>query len=167
MRLIHIAPHVGLLLIGQAALDALPLVVARYEGGMGPGSALIVAYVLEVGGIALGAAAAAYLVDRGWASAALVLGAVLFAVGLIAALTAPMGALGWVVGGVGVAGSGFGLIVTTAFAVAASLSRQHRPFAIMLLLIALLAARIATGAMMSAGPITLTLASALVLAISV
>jgi hypothetical protein len=167
MRLIHIASYVGLLVIGQTALDASPLVVAAQEGGMGPGSALIVAYVLQAGGIALGAAAAAYLVDRGSIATALIAGAVVFAGGLIAAMTAPMGALGWVIAGLGVAGSGFGLILTAAFSTAAGVGLRGRPIAIMLLLLALLAARVGTGAVVVAGPLVLTVAAAIVVAISV
>jgi hypothetical protein len=167
MRLIHIAPHFGLLLIGQTALDASPLVVAAQEGGMGPGSVLIVAYVLQAGGVALGAAAAAFLVDRGSMATAPVAGAVVFAGGLIAAITAPMGALGWVIAGLGVAGSGFGLILTAGFSAAASVGLRGRPFAIMLLLLALLAARVGTGAVVVAGPLALIAAAAIVVAISV
>lgn len=149
----RILPGVAILLIGQAILDAAPAIIAEREGGMGLGSALIGAFVSQVAGVVLGAVVAGHLVDRRSAGTAMLGGAYLFYVGLLATGMAPMGSLATVVAGMGVAGIGFGGMLTSAFANAATIdSPRTRVAAVALLLSAPIGARAAVGTAFAAGP---------------
>jgi hypothetical protein len=153
MPLIRILPYVAILLVGQAVLDAGPAIVAEREGGMGLGSALIGALVTQVAGIVLGATVAGSIVDRRSTAAAMLSGAFLYYVGLMAIGIAPMGSLGTVMAGMGVAGIGFGGMLTAAYSVAAGIdSPRDRAAAVVLLLAAPIAARVAVGSAFAAGP---------------
>lgn len=152
MPLFRILPYVAILVVGQAVLDAGPAIVAEREGGMGLGSALIGALVTQVAGIVLGATVAGYVVDRGSATAGVLLGAFLYYLGLMATFISPMGALGSVMVGMGVGGIGFGAMLTAAFSVAAAVEpRRARAAAVVLLLAAPIVARLAVGTAFAAG----------------
>lgn len=166
MRLLPIAPFAILILVGQAALEAMPAVIAMREGGMGLGSALILGQAAQVAAVAVGAAAAAYLVDRRSAPAALLPGALLFGAGLISVGLQPLGELIWVLLAQILAGTGFGIILTASFAAAATMAGGVRPLAIALLLLAPLAARSVIGVLFTGGPVVLTVAAGIVLATS-
>lgn len=77
MRVLPIRLYAILVLIGQAALEAMPAVVAEWEGGMGLGSALILGQVVQVAALALGATSAAFLLDRRLGPTVLLVGALL------------------------------------------------------------------------------------------
>lgn len=80
-------------------------------------------------------------------------GAFLYYVGLMATGIAPMGSLDTVMVGMGVAGIGFGAMLTAAFSVAAAIeSTGARAAAVVLLLMAPIAARILVGMAFAAGP---------------
>lgn len=148
-----ILPYVAILLVGQAVLDAGPAIVAEREGGMGLGSALVAALVIQVAGIVVGAALAGYVVDRRSVAAAALFGAFLYYVGLMATGLAPMGSLATVVAGMGTAGVGFGAMSTAAFSAAAAIEAPRaRVTSIVLLLAAPTAARIVVGTAFAAGP---------------
>jgi hypothetical protein len=167
MRLLPLIPYVILILVGQAALDAMPAVVAVREGGMGLGSALILAQVIQGAALALGAAAAAYFIDRRNGPVALLAGSLLFYAGLFAVGLQPMGALAWVLVAQGAAGAGFGIILTASFAAAAAMGASVRLFAILLLLLAPLAARGVIGFMYLGGTLALTLAGGVAVGVAV
>jgi len=167
MRLLPIIPYATLILVGQAALEAVPAVVAEREGGMGLGSALILAQAVQVATLALGATAAAYLIDRRLGPAVLLAGALLFYAGLFAVGLQPMGSLVWVIVAQGVAGAGFGIVLTASFTGAAAIAASVRPLAILVLLLAPLAARNVIGVTYLGGQLALTLVGATVVALSV
>ena len=153
MSLRRVLPYVAILVVGQAVLDAGPAIVAEREGGMGLGSALIAAVVAQVAGIVLGAVMAVSAVDRRSVAVALLVGAFLFYAGLMTTGIAPMGSLVTVVAGMGLAGIGFGSMLTAAFAAAAEVGEPRaRVTAVVLLLAAPVAARIAVGTTFAAGP---------------
>ena len=157
MRPRQIVPYAIAMLVGQAALEAVPGIIAEREGGMGLGSALIVAQVVQVAGLAFGATLAAYLVDRGSTLAALLAGAALFCTGMLAVEMQPMHALSWVVAGLGLAGAGLGIVVTVAFAMAAGVVARERPQALVLLLLTPLLARAVIGPFYALGSMALIL----------
>jgi len=167
MRVLPITPYVVLILVAQAALDATPAVVAEREGGIGLGSALILAQAVQIAAVALGAVAAAYLIDRRLGPTALLVGALLFYAGVLAVGLQPMGALTWVLVAQGMAGAGFGIVLTASFVGAAAIEASVRPIAILLLLLAPLAARSFIGVTYLGGPLALTVAGAVVVALSV
>lgn len=166
MRLLRIAPHAFAILVAQAALEAMPAVIAMREGGMGLGSALILGQAAQVAAVATGAAVAAYVVDRRSAQAAMLAGAVLLGAGLILVGLLPLGELIWVLLAQVLAGTGFGIILTASFASAATMADGVRPLAIALLLLAPLPARSVIGILFTGGPLVLTVAAGIVLAIS-
>lgn len=168
MPLSRILPYVAILLVGQAVLDAGPAIVAEREGGMGLGSALIGARVTQVAGVVLGATLAGHVVDRWSVRAATLSGAFLYYVGLMATGVAPMGSLGTVMAGLGVAGVGFGAMLTAAFAVAAALdSQKARAGGLVLLLAAPIGTRVVVGAAFAAGPPALLVGAAAVVGLAV
>jgi hypothetical protein len=168
MPLVRILPYVAVLLVAQTVLDAGPAIVAEREGGMGLGSALIGALVTQVAGIVLGATLAGYVVDRRSLEAAMLSGAVLYYVGLMATGIAPMGSLGTVMAGMGVAGIGFGGMLTAAFSVAAAIdSSRARAAAIALLLGAPILARALVGSAFAAGPPAFLVGGAVVVGLAV
>jgi hypothetical protein len=140
MRLPQILPYAALILLAEAAVGSVPDIVAAREGGMGLGSALIVAQLAQVAGTAFGAVVAGYLVGRRSPSVALVSGALLFYAGLIGIGHQPAHLLGWVVAVLAVAGAGLGMILTASLAVAADTGAPDRPYAVALLLLASVAA---------------------------
>lgn len=162
MRLSQVAPYAAFVLIGQAALDSVPGVVAAREGGMGLGSALIAAQLTQVAGIALGAVLAAYLVERWSTHVALVVGALAVYAGLVGVGHQPMHSLVWVIAVHGVGGAGLGAVLTSSFSAAAGLDAAVRPFAVALLLLASLLARDLVAAVYLPGAATLAAAGALV-----
>lgn len=163
---VPIGALVAALLLGHAAFDALPTVVAEREGGMGLGSALIVAQVFGVAGIAAGAIAAAYALDRGRPAWAVVAGALAHYAGMTAAGTAPIGAIGWITAAYGLAGVGLGAVATSAFVLAAGMGGRA-VVAIVLLLLASSAARGVVGSLPAFGPAGLILPAAVVVAVAV
>lgn len=167
MRPRLIVPYAIAMLVGQAALEAVPGIVAEREGGMGLGSALIVAQVVQVAGLALGATLAAYLVDRGSTLTALLAGAALFCTGMLAVEMQPMHALSWVVVALGLAGAGLGIVVTVAFAMAAGVVARERPRALVLLLLTPLLARAVIGPFYALGSMALVLAAVTFAALAV
>lgn len=168
MSLRHVLPYVAIVLVGQAVLDAGPAIVAEREGGMGLGSALIAAQVAQIAGIVFGAVLAVVLVDRRSAEAALLCGAFLYYAGLMATGVAPMGSLVTVVAGMGVAGVGFGGMLTAAFSAAAAVrDPRARIAAVLLLLAAPIAARIAVGWAFAAGPAAFVVGGAAVVGVAV
>ncbi|HSI99802.1 MAG TPA: hypothetical protein VLA59_05400 [Patescibacteria group bacterium] len=168
MSLRRMLPYAAMLVIGQAVLDAGPAIVAEREGGMGLGSALIAALVTQIAGIVLGATLAGYLVDRRSSAAALFAGAYLYYLGLMTTGIAPMGSLGTVVAGMGIAGAGFGAMLTAAFSAAASIAASRsRVSAILLLLAAPIVARTLVGTAFGAGPAALLVGGAAVVGLAV
>ena len=168
MSLSRMLLYAAILAIGQAVLDAGPAIVAEREGGMGLGSALIAALVTQIAGIVLGATLAGYVVDRRSPAAAMLAGAYLYYVGLMATGIAPMGSLGTVVAGMGIGGAGFGAMLTAAFAVAATIDAPRtRAAAVVLLLTAPIVARAVVGAAFGAGPVALLLGGAAVVGLAV
>ncbi len=167
MSATRILPYAALLLVAQVALDTAPTIVAEREGGMGLGSALIIGSVAQVAVLALGATAAAHVVDRRSGGAALIAGAVLLYAGLMAVGTAPMGALTWLTAAFAVAGLGYGAILTVAFATAAAVAPRSRGVAIGLLLAAVLVARLVAGTVWAFGPIVLVVVGGAVVVLSV
>lgn len=167
MALLRILPYVAILLVGQAVLEAGPAIVAEREGGMGLGSALIGALVTQIAGIVLGATLAGVIVDRRSPAAATLGGAFLTYAGLMATGIAPMGSLGTVLAGMGVAGVGFGALLTAAFSVAAGIeSMRERAAAVVLLLAAAIAARVVVGSAFAAGPTAFLVGGAAVVALA-
>lgn len=164
VRLLPIALSAVFILVAQAALDAMPAVIAMREGGMGLGSALILGQAAQVAALAVGAASAVYLLERGSVPAALLPGALLLGAGLVSVGLQPLGALDWVLVAHALAGAGFGIILTAAFAGVATITDRDRPVAIALLLLAPLAARGVIGVLYLAGPLALTAAASIVLA---
>src|SRR5690606_29807962 len=168
MSLSRMLLYAAILAIGQAVLDAGPAIVAEREGGMGLGSALIAALVTQIAGIVLGATLAGYIVDRRSPAAAMLVGAYLYYVGLMATGIAPMGSLGTVVAGMGIGGAGFGAMLTAAFAVAATIDAPRtRAAAVVLLLTAPIVARAVVGAAFGAGPLALLVGGAAVVGLAV
>lgn len=168
MPLSRLLLYAAILVVGQAVLDAGPAIVAEREGGMGLGSALIAALVTQIAGIVLGATLAGHVVDRRSPATAMLAGAYLYYVGLMATGIAPMGSLGTVVAGMGVAGAGFGAMLTAAFAMAATVDgRRRRVTAIVLLLAAPIVARAAVGTAFGAGPVALVVGGATVVGLAV
>jgi hypothetical protein len=168
MSLSRLLLYAAILVIGQAVLDAGPAIVAEREGGMGLGSALIAALVTQIAGIVLGATLAGHVVDRRSPAAAMLAGAYLYYVGLMATGIAPMGSLGTVVAGMGIAGAGFGAMLTAVFSVAATVDGPRmRAAAIVLLLAAPIAARAVVGTAFGAGPAALLVGGAAVVGLAV
>lgn len=168
MPLRRTLPSVAILLVGQAVLDAGPAIVAEREGGMGLGSALIAASVVQIAGIVVGAILGGLLADRHSPAATLLAGALLTYVGLLATGIAPMGSLGTIVAGMGIAGIGFGFLLTAAFADAAALERpRDRAMAVVLLLAVPIAARLAVGSAFAAGPTAFVVAGATVVGLAI
>ena len=160
--------HVAILLVGQAVLDAGPAIVAEREGGMGLGSALIAAAVMQVAGIVLGAILAGLVADRRSVAPALLTGALLFYVGLLATGIAPMGSLVTVVAGMGIAGVGLGSLLTAAFFDAASLpAPRDRAMAVALLLATPIAARLVVGVAFAIGPLAFVVSGAAVVGLAI
>lgn len=156
MRLSQVAPYAALVLLGQAALDSVPGVVAAREGGMGLGSALIAAQLTQVAGIALGAVVAAYLIERWSTHVALVIGALAVYAGLVGVGHQPMHSLVWVIVVHGVGGAGLGVVLTASFSAAAAVGGGLRPFAVVLVLLASLLARDVVAAVYLPGAVTLS-----------
>jgi hypothetical protein len=168
MPLRRTLPHVAILLVGQAVLAAGPAIVAEREGGMGLGSALIAATVTQLAGIVVGATLAGLVVDRRSAGAALLSGALLYYVGLLATGVAPMGSLATVVAGMGIAGIGFGFLLTAAFADAAALEvPRERAMAVGLLLAAPIAGRLVVGTAFATGPVAFIVAGVTVVGLAI
>jgi hypothetical protein len=164
MRLMHILPYAALIVLGEAAIGSVPGIVAAREGGMGLGSALIMAQAAQVAGIAFGAMLAAHLIDRWSLHVALVGGALLYYGGLIGVGHQPAHLLGWVVVVVGLGGAGLGMVLTASFSAAAGVIGKERPLALAVLLIAALAAGLLVGnAVFLPGPPTLVIVAAIIL----
>jgi hypothetical protein len=166
VRALAIVPYAILILVAQAALDAMLGVVAVREGGMGIGSALILGQAVQVAAIPLGATAAAWIVDRGAMRAAVLPGALLLTAGFLSVGIQPVGDLGWVLVPQAIAGVGFGAILTASFAAVAAMTASSRPLWIAVLLLAAIAARSAIGVMYLGGTLALTLAAATVVGLS-
>jgi hypothetical protein len=166
VRALAIVPYAILILVAQAALDAMLGVVAVREGGMGIGSALILGQAVQVAAIPLGATAAALIVDRGAMRAAILASALLLAAGFLSVGMQPVGDLGWVLVPQAMAGAGFGGTLAASFAAVAGMTASNRPLGIAVLLLAALAARSAIGTMFLGGTLALTLAAATVVGLS-
>lgn len=163
MRLMHIVPYAALILLGVAAIGSVPGIVAAREGGMGLGSALIMAQASQVAGIAFGAILAAHLVDRWSVHVALVAGALAYYGGLIGIGHQPSHLLGWVVVVLGLGGVGLGMVLTASLAAAARVPDRERPLTVALLLIATLAAGLLVGnAVFLPGATTLVIVAAII-----
>lgn len=164
MRLTHVLPYAVLILLGEAAIGSVPGIVAAREGGMGLGSALIMAQAAQVAGMAFGAMLAAHLVDRWSVHVALVGGALAYYGGLIGIGHQPSHLLGWVVVVLGLGGAGLGMVLTASFSAAAGVTGRERPLAVALLLIAMLAAGLLVGnAVFLPGATTLVIVAAIIL----
>ena len=164
MRLTHVLPYSVLILLGVAAIGSVPGIVAAREGGMGLGSALIMAQAAQVAGMAFGAMLAAHLVDRWSVHVALVGGALAYYGGLIGVGHQPSHLLGWVVVVLGLGGAGLGMVLTASFSAAAGVTGRERPLAVALLLIATLAAGLLVGnAVFLPGATTLVIVAAITL----
>ncbi len=166
MRLRHILPLVVLLLVAQAVIDAGPAIIAEREGGMGLGSALIGAYVMQSSGLVLGAILGGYVADRGTPAAAGLVGALLYYIGLMTTGMSPMGALASVMAGMGLAGVGHGLLLTAAFSAAAHVDGRSRVIAIAVLVAVPLMARAMVGSALAAGPAALVIGAGVVVALA-
>ena len=164
MRLMHILPYAALILLGEAAIGSVPGIVAAREGGMGLGSALIMAQAAQVAGMAFGAVMAAHLVDRWSVHVALVGGALLYYGGLIGVGHQPAHLLGWVIVVVGLGGAGLGMVLTASLSAAGGVIGRERPLALAVLLIATLAAGLLVGnPVFVPGPTTLVIVAAIIL----
>ena len=165
MRLKQLLPYAALIVLGEAAIGSVPDVVAVREGGMGLGSALLMAQLAQVAGVVFGAVVAAYIVERWSASAALVAGALLYYAGLISVGHQPSHLLGWVVVILALGGAGLGMVLTAAFSAAAGVRAPQRPLAIGLLLLAALASALLVGnAGLDSGPPVLVVVAAVMVA---
>jgi hypothetical protein len=161
MRVTQLLPYAGLIVLGEAAIGSVPDVVAVREGGMGLGSALLMAQLAQVAGVVFGAAVAAYIVERWSAPASLVGGALLYYAGLISVGHQPSHLLGWVVVILAVAGAGLGMVLTAAFSAAATVGAAQRPAAVGLLLLASLTGALLVGnAGLNSGPPVLVIVAA-------
>ena len=168
MRLFKILPYAALIVLGEAAIGSVPDIVAVREGGMGLGSALLMAQLAQVAGTAFGATLAAYLVDRGSPHVALVGGALLYYAGLIGVGHQPSHLLGWVIVIMALAGAGLGMMLAAAFSTAAGERARTRPLAISLLLLAALVASPLVGnVVFRPGPAALVVVAAIVVAVAV
>jgi len=165
MRRLPIALFAILVLVAQAAVEAMPGVVMAYHGGMGIGSALILPQVAQVAAAAPAAAACAYFIVRNSTSAALLPGALLLAAGVVSVGLQPSEDLVSLVYGHVLAGLGLAVILTAAFAYVAE-DAVNRPLGTTLLLMAPLAARSAMGTVVSGGSAALLAAAAIVVALS-
>ncbi|MBA2632887.1 MAG: hypothetical protein H0U86_07820 [Chloroflexi bacterium] len=165
MRRLPIALFAILVLVAQAAVEAMPGVVMAYHGGMGIGSALILPQVAQVAAAAPAAAASAYFIVRNSSSAALLPGALLLAAGVVSVGLQPTEDLASLVYGHMLAGLGMAVILTAAFAYVAE-DALNRPLGVTLLLMAPLAARSAVGTVVAGGSAALVAAAAIVVALS-
>lgn len=153
-------------LIGVAAM---PAVVIQREGGMGIGSALIVAQAAQLATLVLGAGAAAFLVDRARAPYAVGAASALLAIAFVMVAIPPPGhhehvSLPSQVFAHALAGCGLGLLLTTGFAAAAAISAPLRPVGIAVLLLAAPAARATAGIVDIGSGQTLVVAAVVVVA---
>jgi hypothetical protein len=165
MRLLHILPYAFLIVLAEVAVASAPAIVAVREGGMGLGSALIMAQAAEVAGIAFGAVVAAHLVDRWSVRAGLLVGAVLYYGGLIGVGHQPSHHLGFIVAVLGLAGCGLGMLLTATFSAAAAAPGRERPYAIAVLLAApLVAGPLIGNPVFQAGPAALVIVAAAIVA---
>lgn len=161
--MMRVAVAIGL---AVATLEAAPAVIIEREGGMGLGSALIIARVVQVGALAAATIVGGYLVDRRGMTFVLLGGAVASYAGATASAATPHGALDWVIAAFVVTGTGVGLLLAAGFASAATVDRRERPVAIATLLLAVLAGTALGPPLAVTGPGGLVVSAVLVIGAS-
>ena len=167
MSILLLTLYAAAILAASVGLSAMPAVVIAREGGMGIGSALIVAQTAQLGALVLGAVAAAYLVDRALGVIAVIAAAAMVVIAFTIVALPPGGHHGQAVLpsqllAHTLGGGGLGLLLTAAFARAAADEARFRALAIAVLLLAAPAARVASTVVDVGDGATLVVASVVV-----
>lgn len=148
-------------LLAAAIVEAMPQLVVAAQGGMGIGSALLLAKTVQLAALALGALGAALLVARGDPWSATLGGAGLLFCGVATLRLEHDAGVGSLLISHGLSGAGLGAIMSVAFVRAAE-DRSNRVLVIALLLLAAVAGRAVVGTLVAWGPGSLLLLAAAV-----